>query len=225
MQKCLKGLAISRNDVQSSKSKEGDSFSAKIVEDIKDKDTVVIPSGAVLKGFISKLECPQNFPCRDGAVYIYMNEIELPDKKIINISESKIKTIIYSPYRVGLKNKILSRCPAQLCYYGLLIPLTIATDIAGPMASCIATGSAVVVGAASGYILPDKGRTRTVSIINRSIDATPVGIAKDLCAKGESADIKNGDGLIITLDSKTVQKILEKRNINIQVVEANKPWF
>jgi hypothetical protein len=225
VQQGLKGLAISRNDVQSGKNKEGDAFSAKIVEDIKSDNTVVISSGAVLKGFITKIESPQNLPCRDGVAYISMSEIELPDGKIINISESKIKTIIYSPYRVGFKNKIMNNVPALACYYGALIPLSLAQGVAGPIASCIATGGAVLVGATSGYIFPDKARSRTMSAMNRSIDATPVGIAKDLFAKGESADIKSGDGLIVTFDTKTIQKILEKRNIQIKVVEANKPWF
>jgi hypothetical protein len=224
-QKGLSGLAISRNDIENSKNKEGDAFSAKIVEDVKSKDTVVISSGAVLKGFISKIDEPKNFPCRDGAVYVSMNEIEMPDGKIVNISESKIKTIIYSPYRMGVKNKIIGRFPAVLCYYGLLLPLAATTDIAGPLVTCAATGGAALVGATAGYIFPDKGRSKTVSVINRSIDATPVGIAKDICFKGEGVEIKSGDGLIITFDAKTIQKILEKRNMQVNVVEANKPWF
>jgi preprotein translocase subunit YajC len=225
VEKGISILAVSRNDIWNTKSKEGEAFSAKLVENIKSGDTVVIPSGSLLKGFITKIDSPQRFPCRDGAVYVAMSEMELPDGKIVNISESKIKSIIYSPYRKSFKKRFMESFPIEACYYGIMLPLTVATDMAGSAVTCISTGGALVAGVASGYILPEKGRSRTISAMNRGIDATPVGTVRSIFYRGESADIKSGDGLIVTFDAKTIQKIIEKRNIPIQVVEDNKAGF
>lgn len=214
----VQALLLSRTEINNCKAKKGDAFSAKLVEDVKLAQTVILPSGCFVKGTIDKVCCPQRLPCRDGSVHISLKEIEFPDGQIVDVTDKKLKTAVYSPNRKTFTQRIKRRLPMQIASYAVSLPL-MATDLAGVAAGAIAMGAAVTTGVVTGYMDPDKGKTREESAMGRGIDATPIGTAKMVLYTGENADLKHGDGLSIMLDSSAINHIAQERHLNIKVVE------
>ena len=207
----IKTLALSRNDINTTCAKKGDCFSVKLVEDVKVGDCVAIPSGSIISGQIRSIDMPRTFPSRDGAIHICMNKIELPCGEVIDISCKKIEGVILSPYRKDYKQKFAERVPVTAVYYAVAIPVDLATDLAGGVVYAIATGGAMITGAASGLVYPNKGQSRGTSAFYRSIYSTPIGTGRMFVANGKDAALLAGDGIVIRFENKTVQKILEQQ--------------
>lgn len=206
-------LALSRREFDNLSNKEGEQFSAKLVEDVLLDKKVIIPSGSVINGEISKIKLPKQYPCRDGEIHLVINKIETKDKQIINVEKGKVTGIVLHPYAKTLVEKAVTKAPITATYQAISIPLSITTDISTPVTFGIATGAAATVGALSGYIKPDKDKTRTETAKFRAIGATPIGTVRYFVNKGKKAKLKKGDGLFISFDVKFLKSISLNKSI------------
>jgi len=210
-------LAISRTNLDTKTAKPGDIFTAKIVENMKIGDQLLVPVDSIVCGLVTEVKKPKRYPLRNGVITLCINQIETPQGQKISLQGREVKGKIISPMEQTIKRRVIGTLPPRVASYGTTIPVGEATDFSGGVVYAIGTGASVVAGAISGFAVPDIGRSRLRSSVERAIDSTPIGAVRGFVAIGQEVGIKSGDGIMLSFDRKTIEKL--QTQIAAQCVE------
>gem|GEM_PF-2617174 len=205
--KSLPVLALSRTNLDTNTSKSGDVFLAKLVEDIIVDNSVLVPKNSSVYGVVTGIKKAKRYPLRNGNIDIAINQIETPQGQKISLERREILAKVISPLEKTIKIKVVGTLPPRAAGYGTSIPLGQGTELGSGSVYAISMGASIVAGAASGFIVPDIGRTRIRSSFERAVDSTPIGVVRGFVAKGQDVRLKVGDGIIISFDKKALQLI------------------
>lgn len=208
-------LALSRSNLDNYTTKVGDPFYSRTVEDIVLNSQTVVPTGSVISGTVTDVKLPKRFPVREGKIFIALNQIQTPDGKVYDLQNQAIRGVVISPSSKNLHRRVIEAIPPRFAGYGTTIPLNRATDMNNGVIYAIGTGASAIAGAAVGFIAPGKYQTRLVSAANGFIDGTPIGPIRGFVAIGAPASIADGDGITLTLDRKTIEKLASQAGITI----------
>ncbi|MDD3014641.1 MAG: hypothetical protein PHC34_13145 [Candidatus Gastranaerophilales bacterium] len=200
-------LAISRTNLATATAKPGDIFTAKIVEDMKICDKLLIPANSIVCGMVTEVKKPKRYPLRNGAITLYVNLIETPQGQKISLEGREVLGKIISPLEKSIDRRFYEAAPIRAGGYGTTIPLSKASDLSSGAVYVIGMGASMVVGAVTGFVVPDVGRTRLRSSLERTVDSTPIGSIRGFVAVGQEVGIKCGDGIILNFDKKTIEKL------------------
>jgi len=200
-------LAISRTNLDTGSSKPGDVFTAKVVEDLKICNKIIIPANSIVCGMVTEVRKPKRYPLRNGLITLYINQIETPQGQKISLEGREVSGKIISPLEQTIRRRVVGTLPPRAASYGATIPVGRATDLSGGVVYAIGMGAAVTAGAISGFAVPDPCRSRIRSSFERAVDSTPIGAVRGFVAMGQEVGIKSGDGIMLNFDKKTIAKI------------------
>jgi len=203
-------LAVSRTSLNSSTSNVGDIFSAKMVESLTIGGNEIIPSGSIVSGSVSSVKRPTRLSI-NGKIVISINRIETPTGQMINLQGREIRGIVLYPNTPSIRKRLALRLPVNAASYGTSIPLDKATDLNGGVIYAISQGAAIVGGAITGFIVPNKDQTRFQGSMMGAYNSSPIGSVGQVIGKGKDASINTGDPVILNFDRITVAKIDSQR--------------
>jgi len=202
------------SDINAQKSKVGDVYKFKILDDIVDCKKVILPKNSLIEGRVVKIK-KSSFVRSDAFVDIILTGIE-NDIIQTNFKNDDI-SIRISDYRYKTrKKKIIQRAPVYLTSYATSIALGATTEWTGGVIFALALASSLTSGFLSGYADPDSGKTRIQGAAVRGFEGTPAGTVLIMIQKGYDVNCGKNCILAITLDEKSKQKIasaLKKSNI------------
>lgn len=204
-------LAISRNDLNTCTSKDGDIFSAKIVENLIIDNNTIIPQDSIIQGVVVKVKKPKRYPLRNGELVLSIKQIQLPDGKIISFNTDEVDARVVSPLTKSIDRRFYEAAPIRAAGYGTSIPLGQATSLNGGAVYAISLGASTIIGLLTGFAVPDAGRSRIRSSIERGVDSTPFGTVRGFVAIGQDVGIEVGDGIVLNIDRETIEKFCSEK--------------
>jgi len=217
--KKITALGVSRTSLYNHTAKKGDPFSIKLVEPVVIDELIIIPQGSILEGTVTRVDLPKNYPRRDGAILLSVDQVITPDNRRYFAERNEVNAVVLSPYQRSYRQRFRERIPTQVAYYGISIPLseTIADndrkDLSAGEVYAIATAGAIVVGYAAGFISPYPGISRQESAYIRSVNASPFGAISQIASQGHVANLNAGDGLVLRFNPNFLRKIIAEKGI------------
>lgn len=211
--KLLPLLALSRSDLSTSASQDGDAFSAKIVENLIIDGNIIIQQDSIVQGVVVKVKKPKRYPLRNGELILSIKQIQTPDGNIINFDTDEVNAKVISPLTKSINRRFYEAAPIRAAGYSTSIPLGQASTLNAGAVYAISVGASTVVGLITGFAIPDAGRTRFRSSIERGVDSTPIGTVRGFVAIGQDVGIDTGDAIVLNIDRNTIEKICINKSI------------
>jgi hypothetical protein len=206
-------LALSRNDLSTSASKQGDQFTAKIVENLIIDNNTIIPTDSIVYGTVEKVKIPKRYPLRNGELILSIQKIETPDGNKIIFDPDEVNARVISPLTKSINRRFYEAAPIRAAGYSTSIPLGQASTLNSGAVYAISVGASTVVGLITGFAVPDAGRTRFRSSIERGVDSTPIGAVRGFVAIGQDVGIDTGDGIVLNIDRESIEKFCQNNSI------------
>ncbi len=205
-------LAVLDTELDVEKSKEGDLFIAKTIEDVLfDERNVLIPSESVLLGTVYKVKKP-GFIHKNAYINISIETITSPEGEITVLDPPFINEI-YKPGTKKLKDKLFVRLPASIASSGSSFILGQGTSIARSAVWGISIGAGIVGGVFSGLVMPDKDKTTAQTCVERALSSTPPGRFKSIVSKGKGFSLAPGEFINVHFDRKAIRLMMDDFSI------------
>ena len=209
-------LSMIETKLDSNTSQEGQDFSAKLMEDVIYDGQTIIPKFSMVYGSVLKVKKAGQFN-ENAFIQLKIIKIKTPDENIISIEDkSMIIELSQSVYKTK-KESFIKQLPGTIASTATSAVLGRYSSFADAAVWAISSGAKMTVGAVSGAISPDEGKTRGESSAERAFDSTPLGSVNTIVKKGEDICLDVGQYICISFDRETVKYIKE----NISCTQNN----
>ena len=194
--------------LNSNTSQEGQEFSAKLMEDVFYDGQTLIPKSSMVYGSVLKVKKAGQLN-KNAFIQLKIVEIKTSDEKIISIKDKPMIVEVYQPVYETKKENFIKQLPGTIASTATSVVLGNTSSIADAAVWAISTGAKITVGAISGIIAPDEGKSRGETSAERALDSTPLGAVNIVVTKGEDICLNPGQYICISFDRKTVEYIKE----------------
>ena len=210
-------LSLLETSLDSNITKEGQDFSAKLMEDVFYDGQALIPKFSMVYGTVLKVKKAGQLN-KDAFIQLKIIEIKTPDEKIISIKDKPLFVEVSRLAYSQKNNGFIKELPVTIANSATSIVLGQFSSVADAAVWAISTGAGITAGFISGIISPDEGKTRAESSAQRALDSTPLGSVSTVVKKGENICLNPGQYICIFFDRQTVEHIKE----NISFTQNNK---
>ena len=186
--------------------KAGDVFKAKLPEDLKINDKVLIPKGSIIAGRILKISDPGRF-FRHGYMELSIDHVELPSKKVIAFTGDASKMTLMPPNAKGIRQTVIARAPVSAASTATSIMISQLTALEGPIAYVISMCAGIATGGFGGFLYPHKSKSRINSSICSAYQSSPIGTFNTVISSGHTVQFKTGDSIVIDMDQSLIDQI------------------
>lgn len=194
--------------LDSNSTKEGQEFSAKLMEDVFYDGQTLIPKSSIVCGSVLKVQ-KSGVMKKDAFIKLQITEIKTADGKTISIKEKPMIVEVSQPAYNNKKESFIKGLPATIAGSACSITLGKFSSIADAAVFAISTGARITISAISGIIVPDEGKSRAETSAEMVYNSTPLGAVSAVTKKGDDICINPGQYICIFFDSKTVEYIKE----------------
>jgi len=201
-------LSMLETKLDSNLSKEGQEFSAKLMEDVFYDGQAVIPKSSAVYGSVLKVKKAGQLN-KDAFIQLKIVEIKTPDEKIISIKDKPMIVEVFQPVYNTKKESFIKELPATIASTATSVVLGNTSSIADAAIWAISTGAKITFSAIAGVISPDEGKSRGESSAQRVLDATSLSSVSTVVKKGEDISLNPGQYICISFDRLTVEYIKE----------------
>jgi len=201
-------LSLLETQLDSNLSKEGQEFSAKLMEDVFYDGQTLIPKSSTVYGSVLKVKKAGSLN-KDAFIQLKIVEIKTPDEKIISIKDKPMIVEVSRPVYNTKKESFIKQLPGTIASTATSVVLGNTSSIADAAVWAISTGAKITVNFVSGIISPDEGKSRGESSAKRALDSTPIGSVSTVVKKGEDICLNPGQYICISFDRQTVEYIKE----------------
>jgi len=201
-------LSMLETKLDSNLSKEGQEFSAKLMEDVFYDGQALILKSSIVYGSVLKVKKAGQLN-KDAFIQLKIVEIKTPDEKIISIKDKPMIVEVSQPVYNIKKESFIKQLPGTIASTATSVVLGRFSSIADAAIWGISTGTRIIVGALSGIISPDEGKSRGETSAEMALNATPIGSVSIVVKKGEDICLNAGQYICISFDRKTVEYIKE----------------
>jgi len=201
-------LSLLETSLNSNSTKEGEDFSAKLMEDVFYDGQILIPKFSMVYGTVLKVTKAGQLD-KDALIQLKIVEIKTPAEKIISIKD---KPMFVEVSQLAYNNKsggFIKKLPVTIANSATSIVLGQFSPVADAAIWAISTGAGMTAGFISGLISPDEGKSRGESSAQRAMDSTPLGSVSTVVKKGKDICLNQGQYICISFDKKTVEYIKE----------------
>lgn len=198
-------LTVLKVDLDVKTSRKGDVFMAKLMDAIfYDEKTILIPAESVLLGQIIKAQ-KANWFKKNSYIRFTINSVTSPAGEVLILNPPYI-TEVFAPDSKKMKNKLLSRLPSSIAYSGSSFLLGQSSSLAQGAIWGISVGAGMCAGAISGFIAPDKNKTKQKTGMSRVFNATPVVSSLNIMlSKSSNFSLKSGEYITIYLNKNAIK--------------------
>ena len=201
-------LSLLETSLDSNLSKEGQEFSAKLMEEVFYDGQTLIPKYSTVYGSVLKVKKAGQLN-KDAFIQLKIVEIKTPDEKVISIKDRPMIVEVSQPVYKTKKESFIKQLPGTIASTAISVVLGNTSSIADAAVWAISTGAKITVNFISGIVSPDEGKSRGESSTQRALDSTPLGSVKTVVKKGEDICLNPGQYICISFDKKTVEYIKE----------------
>lgn len=205
-------LVLLESDLNTEKSQKGDVFSAEIMDDVLiDNNTVLIQKGSRIYGQITKVR-KSTIIYKKPYIKLSVDTVENPSGQIITL-DKPFKTEIYPPGSEKFKEKMLKDLPATIASSGSSFVLGQSSAMAKNAVWGISTGAGIAMGFISGFIIPNKNQSKTVTGMKRAFDSTPAGTLTMLIKKEKNLNLEPGQFLNIYFAGDAIRQMAKNFSV------------
>jgi hypothetical protein len=201
-------LSLLETNLDSTKSKAGDEFSAKTTEDIILGDAVIVPKSSIVAGTVFATKKAGRLS-KDASITLKITRITTPDEKIISIADKQMVVEIFPLTHAPQKASLARRLPGTIAD----VATSAVIGQVCPFGRFVATGIGLSTGAAVssviGWIYPEDGKSRLKSSTTRAYSSSPIGYADFASRKGKNFSLLTGQYINIIFDKATINYIKE----------------
>lgn len=198
-------LSLLQTGLDSNTSKEGQEFSAKLIEDVFFASLILIPKNSTVYGTVLKTQ-KAGLIGKDAYVKLKITKIKTDDKTI-SLEENPMVIEVSPPDYNEKKDNFLTHLPSTIADSATSLVLGKYSGIADAGIWAISSSAGMAAGVISGLVFPDEGKSRGQSSAQRALDSTPLGTASTVVKKGSDFHFDPGQYICIFFDRKTVEYI------------------
>lgn len=203
----IRVVAVAKTNLCAPTTNIGDCFCAEITSNIKSQQKLIVPSGSLFCGKVSKINVPHRIFDRDGYIQVLIDSIETPQGQKICLEKTPIIYKIFSPYAKSFKRKSAEQALPRITGSSTSIALGTATNLNGGVVYAISSGVSTILGTISGFFTPDYCKTRLQTAAKRTAETSPIGVIIGISTKGYTAYIDCDKYIILNLNNNVLSAI------------------